>query len=94
MKIVFDPAKRSKTLVERGVDFLDAERVFDGEQFTSEDARQDYGGQRFVTIGELSNRWVVVGWTLREEAGEIVRRVFSMRRASEKEIARVQERLR
>ena len=30
MRITFDPAKRDKTLVERGLDFADAEIVFAG----------------------------------------------------------------
>jgi uncharacterized protein len=41
--ISFDPAKRAKTLVERGIDFADALRVFGGLSVTVQDERLDYG---------------------------------------------------
>src|SRR5687767_9144166 len=43
MEISFDPAKRARTLSERGLDFADAARVFAGPTVTIEDDRQDYG---------------------------------------------------
>ena len=94
MKIHCDPAKRARTLKERGLDFLDAEHVFQGEKFTSEDIRRDYGERRYITIGRLKGRVVVVGWTPRNVGELVVRHVFSMRKANEKEVARFQERLR
>ena len=33
MKITFDPAKRRQTLAERGLDFEDADEVFQGERW-------------------------------------------------------------
>ena len=39
MQITFDPDKRDKTLIERGVDFADAAAVFAGHHFTGEDTR-------------------------------------------------------
>ncbi|MBR4736351.1 MAG: BrnT family toxin [Rhodocyclaceae bacterium] len=51
MKIEYDPAKRAKTLRERGLDFEDAREVFAGKQFTFEDTRRDYGEHRFITAG-------------------------------------------
>ena len=42
MKIEFDGAKREKTLLERGLDFADAQGVFEGVHFTAQDARADY----------------------------------------------------
>lgn len=66
----------------RGLDFLDARRVFDGETFTFDDTRRDYGEMRRITVGFLEGRMVVVGWV--ERAG--ARHVFSMRKANEREI--------
>lgn len=43
MRITFDPAKRDKTLQERGLDFADAEIVFEGVTLEIEDKRHDYG---------------------------------------------------
>lgn len=82
MRITCDPAKRTATLRGRGLDFLDAGRVFDGETFTFDDARRDYRETRRITVGFLEGRMVVVGWV--ERAG--ARHVFSMRKANEREI--------
>lgn len=82
MRITFDPAKRVKTLVERGLDFARANEVFDGVTVTLEDNRLDYGEFRCVTVGYLDGRVVVVVWTPRGRA----RRIISMRKVNEREI--------
>ncbi len=87
-RITFDPAKRQRSLDERGLDFLDAARVFEGVTIDSEGARRDYGAARMVTIGHLRDRMVVV-WTEREDA----RHVISMRKANDRERARYSGRL-
>jgi hypothetical protein len=89
MQITFDSAKRDKTLTERGVDFADAATIFAGHHFTGEDTRQDYGEVRFITIGLLIGRMVVIVWTLRGEA----RRIISMRKANEREKTQYRSRL-
>jgi uncharacterized DUF497 family protein len=61
--ITFDPAKRAKTLAERGLDFEDAAKVFAGLTLTLLDDRQDYGGLGFQTYGLLDGRLVMVVWT-------------------------------
>lgn len=94
MKIVFDAAKRASTFTQRGLDFVDAAQVFAGEKFTFEDDREDYGERRFITLGHLNGRMVVIGWTPRLRDGALVFHVFSMRKANEREIKRFQERLR
>jgi len=81
MQITFDSAKRDRALVERGVDFADAGRVFSGHHFTAEDDRTDYGEVRLITVGLLHGRMVVIVWTPRGAA----RRIISMRKANERE---------
>ncbi len=81
MKITFDATKRQATLDERGLDFADAEFVFDGLTLTAEDARKAYGEERFQTVGFLEGRMVMVVWTPRN-AG---RHVISMRKCNAKE---------
>lgn len=81
MRITFDPAKREKTLSERGLDFRDAASVFSGRTATVEDSRFDYVEPRFITAGHLSERLVVIVWTPRGQS----RRIISMRYAHEKE---------
>lgn len=60
MLIEFDSAKREKTLVARGLDFADAPRIFAGKHFTLADERFDYGEERFVSVGKLADRVVVL----------------------------------
>lgn len=82
MIIEFDPEKRRKTLQERGLDFDRAREIFNAVNVTAEDVRFDYGEQRFITVGALDGRMVVVVWTSRGEK----RRIISMRKANEREI--------
>jgi len=85
MRISYDPAKREATLAERGLDFADAALVFAGVTLEIEDLRRDYGETRIICYGRLEGRIVVVGYAPRGA----VRHVFSMRRANEREQARV-----
>ena len=85
MRITFDPAKRARTLAERGLDFEDAVIVFEGVTVEVEDTRRNYGEPRIICYGLLSGRLVVVGYTLRGAT----RHVFSMRKANEREKARL-----
>jgi uncharacterized protein len=83
MPIEFDAAKRDKTLIERDLDFARATEVFAGIHLTAPDSRQDYTEDRFITIGHLDGRLVVLVWTPRDE----VRRIISMRKANDREKA-------
>lgn len=85
MQITYDNAKRNKTLVERGLDFEDAAKVFSGRTFEMEDTRRDYGEARIICFGYLNGRMVVVGYTPRGAA----RHVFSMRKANAREQERI-----
>lgn len=85
MRITFDLAKREKTLTERGLDFADAAMVFAGITLDIEDARKAYGETRVICYGLLEDRMVVVGYTPRGAD----RHVFSMRKANEREQARI-----
>lgn len=82
MLIEFDTDKRDKTLVERGLDFARASEVFVDANVTISDDRQHYGEARWITVGRLDERIVVVVWTPRGAA----RRIISMRNANEREI--------
>jgi hypothetical protein len=84
MQISFDPTKREKALLERGLDFASAAEVFAGRTYDQVDDRFDYGEVRFITVGLLVERMVVVVWTQRGAA----RHVISMRKANDREQAR------
>ncbi|MFN0194511.1 MAG: BrnT family toxin [Aestuariivirga sp.] len=81
MKVEFDPTKRELTLTHRGLDMARADEIFEGSTITVEDDRQDYGERRYISIGRLDRRMVVIVWTLRGA----VRRIISLRKANERE---------
>jgi uncharacterized protein len=85
MRISFDPAKRSKALEERGLDFQDAAYVFNGVTVEVDDTRKDYGERRVLCFGLLAGRLVVIGYTPRGA----VRHIFSMRKANDREQTRL-----
>jgi len=85
MRLTFDSSGREKTLAERGLDFARAREVFEGATVTTDDNRLDCGEHRRVTVGYLDGRVVVVVRTPRGQA----RRIISMRKANEREIAKI-----
>ena len=81
MEIEFDPFKRTMTLAERGLDMARAGEIFDANHLTVQDDRKDYGEDRFISIGFLDGRMVLIAWTLRGSAI----RIISMRKANDRE---------
>lgn len=81
MNIEWNEAKRRSNLHKHGFDFADAGLVFAGEIVTAEDTRWEYGETRFVTLGLLRGRAVVIIHTEDEESI----RVISMRKATRNE---------
>jgi hypothetical protein len=57
--------------------------VFAGETLTVADDRRGYGEARFISIGFLDGRMIVLVWTQRGRR----RRIISMRKANEREQA-------
>ena len=81
MRFTWHEDKRQSTLARRGLNFADAAKVFDGPTFTFEDDRRDYGERRWVTLGLLREKVVVLVHTETED--EI--RIISMREAEKDE---------
>ena len=81
MHFTWHEPKRQATLKRRALDFAQAEQVFAGPTFTFEDDREDYGEQRWVTLGLLQAIVVVIVHTEIED--EI--HVISMRKADKDE---------
>ena len=90
MKVEFDAAKRAMTLEQRGLDMTRAGEVFDGATLTIEDDRMNYGETRYITVGFLDERMVVLVWTSRGD----IHRIISMRKANDREKAIYQPRFR
>ncbi|MBS0253920.1 MAG: BrnT family toxin [Proteobacteria bacterium] len=89
MNIEYDEDKRRRALEERGLDFADAGRVFDGPEFTQQDDRFDYPEPRFQTYGLLDERLVMLAWTPTRNGI----RVISMRRCNDREYRKFANRL-
>jgi uncharacterized DUF497 family protein len=85
--IRFDLAKRLWTLQQRGLDFLDAERVFAGRTLEFQDVRRDYGEERIVCLGLLQGRIVAIVYTKRS----FYRHIISMRKANAREQRRFRD---
>ena len=83
MNLEFNKFKRDKTLNERGLDFARANEFFDNFHFTAQDRREMYEEHRFISVGYLDARLIVLVGTPRGEA----RRIISMRRANDREKA-------
>ena len=54
MEFTWSEAKRATNIKAHGLDFVDAQSVFEGLTYTFEDDRFSYGEQRFVTLGLLA----------------------------------------
>jgi uncharacterized protein len=63
------------------MDFRDAVEIFDGDTVTMEDNRLDLGERRFVSLGILRGRVIVV---VHSELGDITR-IISARKATKYE---------
>jgi uncharacterized DUF497 family protein len=73
----WDEAKRKINLAKHGIDFRDAERIFDGPLVTVEDSRESYGEPRYVALGLLEGVVVSIAYTERHD--EV--RIISIRKA-------------
>jgi uncharacterized DUF497 family protein len=79
--LIWDDTKRKLNIKKHGIDFINAPMVFDSYTLTIEDDRFDYGEKRFVTVGILEKRIVVIVHT--EDNDSI--RIISIRRATKHE---------
>ncbi|MES2146015.1 MAG: BrnT family toxin [Pseudomonadota bacterium] len=81
VRVEYDENKRQHTLLLRKLDMADAQIVFSGPTLTFPDVRGDYGEDRFLTVGHLRARMVIICWTPRNDAY----RIISMRKTNERE---------
>jgi uncharacterized protein len=81
MKFTWDEEKRQANIKKHGIDFTDVPPMFDGDVFTIEDLRFDYGETRYVTFGLLQYHVIAVAHTEEED----VIRLISARKATKNE---------
>ena len=85
----WDRNKNDENLKKHGLSFEDAPEVFDGQCLTFEDTRIAYGEERYITLGHLGRRLVVIAHTPRGENT----RIISMRKANSRERKAYEKRL-
>jgi len=95
MRFEWDENKRNRNLRDHGLDFADAWKVFTAPMLTSLDDREDYGEDRWMGIGLLDARIVVVVFTERERENEDeITRIISLRKALTHERTQYEQALR
>jgi uncharacterized protein len=88
MKFEWDERKNQSNLAKHGFDFADAFRIFNLPMIVEFDEREDYGEDRYVGIGLLNGRVVVVVYT---ELDEETVRIISLRKALSHERRRYEQ---
>jgi uncharacterized DUF497 family protein len=78
MYFEWDERKNRQNVIKHGLDFQDAQEIFNNPMLVEIDERQNYGEERYIGIGFLQNRVVVVVFT---EKTENVIRIISLRKA-------------
>lgn len=78
MKFEWDEQKNESNIAKHGLDFADASRIFASPLRISLDERQDYGEERWIGLGMIDGRIIVIGFT---EPNEDTVRIISLRKA-------------
>lgn len=88
MNFEWDEQKSRANLRKHGLSFADAFRIFDAPMLIDQDNRFDYGEDRWIGIGRIQSRIVVVVYS--EPDAETIR-IISLRKALSHERAAYEE---
>lgn len=93
MEFEWDPVKNAECIVRRGINFVDAVRIFEGPVFERIDERKVYGELRVVAIGIVEGDTLTLVYTdrLGFESGHKKRRIVACWRSSRRERKAYQE---
>ena len=83
MKFEWDEKKRQANLEKYGVDFVAASTLWSNFMLIIEDTRMDYQESRYIGLGEVNRRVMVVVFTERQPN---TIRIISFRKANRREI--------
>jgi uncharacterized DUF497 family protein len=86
----WDEEKNRENIRKHGLDFADAAELFEGPMWVRPDLRFDYGEQRFIGIGAIGNRIILVAFT---ELDDDTIRIISLRRATNNERSKLEKRI-
>jgi uncharacterized DUF497 family protein len=82
MPFEWDEQKNERNIRERGIDFSDAPEMFEGPMLVARDDRRAYGETRYIGIGTIRGRRMVVVYTERRPG---IIRIISLRKANKRE---------
>lgn len=82
MKFEWDDTKNSANIDKHHIDFSDATEIFEHPVLTSIDTKEDYGEDRWIAIGQMQDRTIVVVYV--EYSDDIIR-IISARKATKRE---------
>lgn len=85
----WDQVKNQINAEKHGLYFEDAHLIFQSETVSFEDTRFNYGEVRYITMGKLNERLIIIVHTLKNNCI----RIISMRKANEREQKIYQKRL-
>jgi hypothetical protein len=88
MNFEWDGRKNESNIAKHGFDFADASRIFTLPMVVDLDIRENYDEDRFVGIGLLDGRVVVIVYT---EPNEQTIRIISLRKALSHERKRYEQ---
>lgn len=88
MAFEWDDEKNQSNIEKHGIQFEDAQKIFDGPVLTQMDDRNDYGEVRETSLGQL-NGMVVLMVVHTDREG--ITRLISARKATRKERQRYEE---
>lgn len=82
MKFIWDRRKNEANIKKHELDFADAYKVFESPMLVGVDDGEDYGEDRWIGVGLMENRVVVIVFT---EPDEDTIRIISFRKATTEE---------
>jgi uncharacterized DUF497 family protein len=88
VKFEWDERKNKINIEKHGIDFRDAQDIFQSRRLSFEDKRKEYREKRILTVGLIGKSVCVVVYTIRDNAI----RLISARKANERERRRYYER--
>jgi uncharacterized DUF497 family protein len=82
MQFEWDEEKCKKNIETHGIDFVDAAEIFSAPILVFLDDRKSYGESRYIGMGEIQGRIMVIVYT--ERKGDVIR-IISLRKANKRE---------
>ena len=79
MKFIWDRRKNKLNIKKHGLDFADVHKVFESPMLAGIDSRVEYNEERWIGVGLMEDRVVIVVFT---EPEEDTIRVISFRKAT------------